>query len=168
MPSRRQACLFGLLALGLSVAAPAAAHDAARVETVITLSAPDALDVTHTLQLSAAQRLLCKAGVIDKNDMTGLKARAQAAIYASERFEIRADGDPISLEILGAEVLGGHLYIYQTGSIADLPKRWSARNSILRDLSPRFDNIVNVPTADGIRSIQFSGPNLDSIESPSR
>ena len=167
MLNRRQAGLLGSLAFGLSLAAPAAAHDAARVETVITLSSPDLLNVTHTLQLSAAQRLLYKAGVIDRNDMTGLRARAQAAIYASERFEILANGNPIPLEILGAEVLGGHLYIYQTGSLKNLPERWSARNSILRDLSPRFDNVINVPTANGIRSIQFSGPDLNSIESPS-
>jgi len=163
--NRLQARLFGLLTLGLALAAPAAAHDAARVETVITLGSAGSVDVTHTLQLSAAQRLLYKAGVIEKNDMTGLRSRAQAALYTSERFELKADDKTIALDILGAEVLGGHLYIYQTGAIRTLPKTWSARNAILRDLSPRFDNIINVPGKDGIQTLVFNGSDIDAFES---
>lgn len=139
------------------------AHEAPRVETEVALNAAGELNVTHTLQLSAAQRLLYKAGVIDKNDMTGLKARAQAALYSSERFELKADDKTISLEILGAEVQAGHLYIYQTGTLSALPETWSARNAILRDLSPRFYNVINVPTVDGIRTIVFSGSDVDAI-----
>jgi len=167
MLNRRQTCLTALCFIGLSVAKPVAAHDAPRVETVVKLNANETVDVTHTLQLSATQRLLFKAGVIDKNDMTGLRARAQAALYASERFELNANGDRIELDILGAEIGGGHLYIYQTGVLRELPENWSARNSILRDLSPRFDNVVNVPTAEGIRTIVFTGSNIESVNSPS-
>jgi len=143
------------------------AHDAPRVETVVTLDDTGEVEVTHTLQLSAAQRLLFKAGIIDKNDMTGLRARAQAALYSSERFELMADGKTVPLNIIGAEIGGGHLYIYQTGSLNVLPQKWSAKNSILRDLSPRFDNVINVPTEDGIRTIVFSESDLDAIEFPS-
>ncbi len=165
MFNRRQISLTALCALSFSVASPIAAHDAPRVETVVALSATGDLDVTHTLQLSAAQRLLYKAGIIEKNDMTGLRARAQAALYSSERFQLIADNETVPLNILGAEVQGGHLYIYQTGTLSTLPKNWSARNSILRDLSPRFDNVVNVPTPDGIRTIVFSGANIDKLNS---
>ena len=81
------------------------AHDAPRVETVVTLDNTGEVEVTHTLQLSAAQRLLFKAGIIDKNDMSGLRARAQAALYSAERFELMADGKAVPLEILGADDL---------------------------------------------------------------
>lgn len=167
MLSRRTTLLAAFCAVSFAFASPSFAHDAPRVETVVTLSDAGVVDVTHTLQLSAAQRLLFKAGIIDKNDMTGLKARAQAALYSSERFELLADGTTVPLEILGAELGGGHLYIYQTGSLAALPEEWSAKNSILRDLSPRFDNVINVPTEDGIRTIVFSGSDLDAVEFPS-
>lgn len=166
MLSRRSTLLAALFAASLTIAAPAQPHDAPRVETVVEFKDSGELGVTHTLQLSAAQRLLFKSGIIDKNDMTGLKARAQAALYASERFELRADDEAVPLEILGAELGGGHLYIYQTGSLLALPDEWSAKNSILRDLSPRFDNVINVPTKDGIRTIVFSGSKLDAIEFP--
>jgi len=163
----RLSILFGIfITLCLAFARPATAHEAARVETQVVINPDESLDVTHVLQLSAAQRLLFKAGIIDKNDMTGLKARAQAALYASERFELNANGARIDLDILGAEVEGGHLYIYQTGTLHEFPETWSARNSILRDLSPRFDNVVNVPTAEGIRTILFSGSEIDTLNSP--
>ncbi len=167
MLTRRSTLRAALCAVSLVIASPSFAHDAPRVETVVTLSDAGVVDVTHTLQLSAAQRLLFKAGIIDKNDMTGLKARAQAALYSSERFELLADDRVVPLEILGAELGGGHLYIYQTGSLDALPEKWSAKNSILRDLSPRFDNVINVPTQDGIRTIVFSGSDLDAVEFPS-
>lgn len=157
--------LTAVCAVSLASTSIAFAHDAPRVETQVTLNAAGELDVTHVLQLSAAQRLLFKAGVIDKNDMTGLKARAQAALYSSERFELKADGDTIPLDILGAEVAGGHLYVYQTGNLSALPETWSAQNSILRDLSPRFDNVINVPTEDGIQTIVFSGSDLNAVNS---
>ena len=165
MLSRRSLFLTALCAVSVTLTAPTLAHEAARVETEVKLNPDTTLDVTHVLQLSAAQRLLFNAGVIERNDMTGLKARAQAAIYVSERFELNADGEPIDLNILSAEVQGGHLYIYQTGSLSQSPKTWSARNSILRDLSPRFDNMVNIPTEDGIQTLVFSGSDLESLES---
>jgi hypothetical protein len=165
MLTRRSTLLTAFCAAAISVAAPTFAHEAARVETEVALTQTGELNVTHVLQLSAAQRLMFKAGIIETNDMTGLKARAQAAIYASERFELNADAERIKLDILSAEVLGGHLYIYQTGALSNIPGTWSARNSILRDLSPRFDNMVNVPTADGIQTLVFSGSDIEALES---
>ncbi len=164
MLSRRSILLTAICAVSLS-SIPTFAHEAARVETEVTLKTDGGLEVIHTLQLSAAQRLLYKAKVIDKNDLTGLKARAQAALYTSERFELKADDKTIPLDILGAEIAGGHLYIYQTGTLSALPETWSAQNSILRDLSPRFDNLINVPTADGIRTIVFNGSDIDAVQS---
>ena len=166
MHSRRTLLLTALCAVSFAYGPQAVAHEAPRVETEVKLSNAGELDVTHILQLSTAQRLLYKAGVIEKNDLTGLKSRAQAALYSAEHFDLIADGETISLNILGAEVVGRHFYIYQTGTLPALPKLWSARNSILRDLSPRFDNVINVPTVDGIRTIVFSGTDLDTIETP--
>jgi len=165
MLNRRSFCLTAVCAVSVALSSPSLAHEAARVETEVKLNADATLDVTHVLQLSAAQRLLFKAGIIDKNDMTGLKSRAQAALYASERFELNGDAERIELNILGAEVRGGHLYIYQTGVLTSVPKNWSARNSILRDLSPRFDNMVNVPTEDGIQTLVFRGSDIKGLES---
>lgn len=164
MFSRRSFVLTALCAVSLS-SLPAIAHEAARVETEVTLNENGGLEIIHVLQLSAAQRLLYKADVIDKNDLTGLKARAQAALYAAERFSLKADGKDIPLDVLGAEVAGGHLYIYQTGSITEQPETWSATNSILRDLSPRFDNLINVPTANGIETLVFRGSEIDTVQS---
>ena len=164
MLNRRSLILTAVCAVSFAATSPVKAHEAARVETEVKLGPNETLDVTHVLQLSAAQRLLFKAGIIDKNDMTGLKARAQAALYASERFELNANDEPIELTILGAEVQGGHLYIYQTGALSELPENWSARNSILRDLSPRFDNMINLPTATGIQTLVFSGSDIEGFE----
>lgn len=149
--------------LSLGAAAPVAAHDAPRVETEVKYIPTGDVEVVHVLQLSAAQRLLYRGGIIETNDLSGLRARAQSALYASERFDLMADGVPVPLEILGAEIGGGHLYIYQTGQLTELPETWSARNAILRDLSPRFDNVINVPTENGIRSIVFSGSDMDAV-----
>ena len=78
MLNRRSLFLTAICAVSVALTSPAAAHEAARVETEVKLNADETLDVTHVLQLSAAQRLLFNAGIIDKNDMTrrrvGLRA----------------------------------------------------------------------------------------------
>lgn len=163
MLSRRLMILTAFAAVSLCTSPLIAAHEAARVESTVSFENAT-VDITHVLQLSSAQRLLYKAGKIDVNDMTGLRARAQAALYCSERFELRADAKTIPLDVLGAEVLGGHLYVYQTGKLDALPQTWSARNSILRDLSPRFDNMVNVPTEDGIQTLVFNGSEIEAFQ----
>ncbi len=157
--------LGGTLVFSLGVISPAQAHEAPRVETEVTHMSDGELNVVHVLQLSATQHLLYKADIIQKNDVSGLRARAQVALYSAERFELFADDTPISLEILGAEILGGNLYIYQTGQLDSLPKTWTARNTILRDLSPKFDNVINVPTANGVRSIVFGSRDMDALNS---
>jgi len=163
----RRAAICGAIALTFVTTTPVLAHDAPRVETEIALTAEKQLEVTHVLQLSTTQRLLFKAGIIEKNDLTGLKARAQLAIYASERFDLLADGEKIPLELLGAEIEGGHVYVYQIGELEELPEVWSGRHAILRDLNPRFDNTINVPTSEGIRTIVFDGTDIDAIHSAS-
>jgi hypothetical protein len=163
MLSRRTLLLAAIAATSFSIPAMSTAHDAARVESNVSIDGGE-LEVIHILQLSAAQRLLYKGGIIDKNDMTGLRSRAQALIYAAERFELKADEETIALDPVGAEIAGGHLYIYQTGTLETLPESWSARNSILRDLSPRFDNMVNVPSKDGIETLVFTGSEIEAFQ----
>ena len=163
----RRKSLIGAIVLATMAACPAMAHDAPRVETEVVLNAENIVEVTHVLQLSTSQRMLYKAGVIDKNDLSGLKARAQLALYTAERFDLFADDAELSLELLGAEIDGGHVYVYQIGEVEALPSKWSARNAILRDLNPGFDNVINVPTAEGIQTIVFDSSNLDLIKTPS-
>lgn len=163
----RRAAIYGAVALTFAAATPVLAHDAPRVETEVAFTAQNQLEVTHVLQLSTTQRLLFKAGIIEKDDLTGLKARAQLALYAAERFDIIADGETVSLDVLGAEIEGGHVYVYQIGDLAELPDVWEARNAILRDLNPRFDNTINVPTSQGIRTIVFDSSDIDAINSTS-
>jgi len=45
-----------------------------------------------------------------------------------------------------------------------MPQTWSARNAILRDLSPRFDNMVNLPSGDGIETLVFNGSDIEAFE----
>ncbi|WP_427450508.1 DUF6702 family protein [Litorimonas sp. WD9-15] len=163
----RRAAICSAIAMTFAATVPAVAHDAPRVETEVVTSDDTTLEVTHVLQLSTTQRLLYKAGIIETNDLSGLKARAQLALYTAERFELIADGETVPLNLLGAEIEGGHVYVYQTGEIAALPETWSARNAILRDLNPHFDNTINVPTSDGIRTIVFENSDLDAINSTS-
>ena len=93
MLSRRAIFLTAICAVSFASSFHASAHEAARVETEVKLSPSGNLDVTHVLQLSAAQRLLFKAGVIDKNDMTGLRSRK--IIFFADQLSGRASRVPV-------------------------------------------------------------------------
>jgi hypothetical protein len=150
--------------IGLAVAIPASAHKAPRVETSVVQTESGALEVTHALQLTAAQRVLHDAGVLAEPDLSTLRAQAQTALYAAENFALQADGAPVPLTPIGAEIIGAKVYVYQTGEISDLPAVWTVTNTILRSEDTHFHNAVNLPTRDGLQTLTFEGAKITTLE----
>ena len=157
--SRRTALLAAGL-FSLSAALPVWAHTAPRVETSIVQTDDGALEVTHTLQLTAAQRLLHQAGVIAEPDLSSLRAQAKATLYTAENFSLVADGETVRLKPIGAEIIGSKVYVYQTGKLSALPNVWQVENTILRREDTHFHNAVNLPTPSGLQTLTFEGTEL--------
>lgn len=152
LPTRR--IVIGGIA-ALSVAVPAYGHRLARTETEIRIAPDGAVTVVHVYHLQDAQSALFQAGLIDQPDLSSLRARAKLALYTQQRFAIAANGVPTPLEIIGAEIEGDSVYIYQDGQIGDGVLSIDAR--MLRDLIKTQSNSVNVVRDSQTLTLDFSG-----------
>ncbi|MDX2411204.1 MAG: hypothetical protein QNK34_04530, partial [Woeseiaceae bacterium] len=63
-------------------------------------------------------------------------------------------GQPLALELVGAELDGDYALIYQEYP-GQLPSEIAVRDDILRDLFPQQVNRVNVTTEAGTQSLVF-------------
>jgi hypothetical protein len=150
-PTRR-IILGGIAAL--TVATPALAHRLARTETEIRISTDGTVTVVHVYHLQDAQSALFHAGFIDQPDLSSLRARAKLALYTQERFAISAKGELANLQIIGAEIEGDSVYIYQDGQISDGALTIDAR--MLRDLIKTQSNSVNIIRDGTTVTLDFS------------
>ena len=115
------------------------------------------LEVIHTLHLHDAEQALARLGILNKPDLSPLRARAKMAIYAQSKFKLaRADGTAIALNIVGAEIDSTYVYIYQEAALGTMPDGFVIEDSLLQEVYPLHTNHVNVDLGTQIKSLTFS------------
>ena len=84
-------------ALTAALPLPAFAH---RQKTTLSQvewnEADKVLYVTHSYHMHDAETALAAAGIIDKPDLTSLRARAKLAVYTARNFQLSNGGKDIS------------------------------------------------------------------------
>lgn len=138
-----------------AVVVPASAHRLARTETEIRIAPDGAVSVIHVYHLQDAQSALFQAGIIAQPDLSSLRARAKLALYTQERFTVAANGIPATLDIIGAEIEGDNVYVYQDGLIS--PGALSIDARMLRDLIKAQSNSVNIIRDGRTLTLDFAG-----------
>jgi len=151
-PTRR--VILGGIAATMA-AAPSFAHRLARTETEVRISPDGTIAVIHVYHLQDAQSALFHAGLIDQPDLSSLRARAKLALYTERNFAVAAGDVSATLEIIGAEIEGDSVYIYQEGQIGGGPLTVDAR--MLRDLIKTQSNSVNIVQGGQTITLDFSG-----------
>ena len=158
MLSRRTVLSFTASIAGLAAPPlPASAHRLQEGQTVISWNAKMSnLEVIHTFHLHDAEQALSLMGKLESPDLTNLRARATLALYTQEQFLLAGlDGRPISLSILGAEVEGGFINVYQESKLAERPSGLAINNTLFQNIYPAQVNLVNVILGKEIRSVYF-------------
>lgn len=116
------------------------------------------LDIIHSFHVHEAENTLYDSGVIRYPDLTKLKPRARLALYTSERFSLSQNGSAVlKLDIIGAEIDGQSVYVYQQIALNEPPKRLIVSNTIFRELVKDQINNVDVNIDGEIKSLQFKG-----------
>jgi len=118
----------------------------------------ETLDVTHSFHIHEAENTLYEAGLIRYPDLTKLKSRAILALYIDTRFTLAVDGSKkLPLEIIGAEIDGQSVYVYQQVPLETVPKRLIVSVAIFREFTKEQINNVDVNLNGQIQSLQFRG-----------
>ena len=153
---RRTFQIISGAALGAALPVSAAAH---RQKTTLSSVEWDAADkmlyVIHSYHLHDAETALAATGIIDRPDLTSLKARAHLALYTAKTFSLFSNGKDIKLEILGAENEGRTVYVYQQAKLDKAPRSLTVTASMLREIIPGQLNNVDVTLNQTLRSLQF-------------
>lgn len=141
-----------------ALAAPIYAHSQkAAITRVLFNPRTENLEIMHRFFLHDAEHAVKAIFGGDADIIGSEKTRAQFAAYVHERFEVQdGAGDDLALQLLGHEVEGKFLWVYQE-TPAPKTKALTMKHNALRDLWPSQINTVNVEGEHGIRTARFQG-----------
>ena len=156
--------MLALVGLGLAAGlVPAAmAHRAKAALTIVRLNrGRGVLEVEHTLHAHDAEIALNVMEKVATPDLSQLEDRARLALYVDARFRLSPPGgQELLLKVLGAELDGDEVRVYQEVPMTRAPDRLRVRNMILRDVFAVQINQVNFDIdagPDRIRTLTFLG-----------
>lgn len=145
-----------VLLLLLCAALPAAAHRAPGSLSTIEFNAHTGmLEIVHRLHLHDAELGVASVLRDPGLSMSKLESRARVALYVEERFRIMIGEAELGLRIVGAEISGDYLMVYQERN-GPLPAVVRIRDDILRDAFQGQINQVNITDGDVVRTLTFS------------
>jgi hypothetical protein len=144
---------------GSLLSRPAAAHrEKTTLSEVVWDEESGYIHVTHSFHTHEAERALYGAGIISAPKFESLRARAELALYTEAQFAIKTLGrKTIRLELLGAEIEGPDIFVYQQAKMDSPPKGLFITCTLLRHLVPDQINHVDIRLAGPTRSLDFRG-----------
>ncbi len=151
---------FARFVLAVSVVLTAAAHahqQKAAVTRVLFNERTGNIEIMHRFWLHDAEHAVREIFGGDADVLSAPRTRERFAAYVAERFELRAGGEALALELLGSEIDGRHLWVYQETPIPAAVATLTMRHDALRDLWPAQSNLVNVQRGGEVRSLRFEG-----------
>jgi hypothetical protein len=154
-PAHRRGFVAAVALLGISLAADA--HRApGSLTTIGWNSRSGTTEIVHRLHTHDAELGVGEILGIPDLSVETLEGRAQIALYAEERFRIAGEDGELPLDLVGAELAGDYLLVYQEYA-GRLPARIQVRDDLLRDVFAAQVNQVNVEDGDTVRSLVFAG-----------
>ena len=146
--------LVGALLLGIALSA-AAHREPGSLTTIKWNASSGKTEIVHQLHSHDAELGVGQALGIADLSVLNLEGRANIALYVEARFRIATGEEDIQLDLIGAELAGDYLLVYQEHS-AELPAQIRIHDSILRDVYPAQINQVNIEDGDTAHSLVFS------------
>jgi len=156
---RGNAVIAVVAALGVAVLAHAHRMPGS-ISTVKYSTSGERIEIIHRLHSHDAELALASVLGESRISLETLVGRAQLALYVEEHFRLAAfvdgrPGDRLALELIGAELDGEFVLVYQEFA-GELPAALAIRDDILREVFPDQVNHVNVATGGEVRSVTFS------------
>ena len=150
---------FGLLALCAAAALPAHAHrEKATVSELMWSERDGFLYATHKFHLHQTEVSLFKASITHSAKFESLRARAELALYVEKQFTIQfLSGEDLPLELLGAEIEGRDVYVYQQARLSGAPDGLIINCNLLREFVSDQINHVDVKLGGQVTSLAFRG-----------
>jgi hypothetical protein len=150
----RRRSLVGVLLLGVALSA-AAHREPGSLTTIKWNASSGKTEIVHRLHSHDAELGVGQVLGIADLSVLNLEGRAIIALYVEARFRITAGEEDIQLDLIGAELAGDYVLVYQEHS-AELPAQIRVHDSILRDVYSAQINQVNIEDGDTVHSLVFT------------
>ncbi|MEO1730588.1 MAG: DUF6702 family protein [Pseudomonadota bacterium] len=143
--------------LALVLAVPASAHQQkVTISTVSHNPRTGMIEVIHRVPLHDAEHALENQGVRAPDVVNDIENRRAVARYVAQRFSISHDGEKIVFKLLGTEIDGGRLVVYQEARSPGGGSELLIHSQILTDVWARQENRVNLGTGTSVETLIFS------------
>ncbi|WP_221033139.1 DUF6702 family protein [Actomonas aquatica] len=145
-------CLAGVGATAVS------AHEQKAAETDVFYNVHSGnLEVAHRFILHDAEHVLRQVTHSEADLLTSAEARRAFSRYVASRFAItRVDEQPLEFTLVGEEIDGGALWVYQETSLPQpLDTPLYLENRILQDVITGQVNRVNVRYGSQVKTFVF-------------
>ena len=149
--------LYGCLgfAVLVSMAASIGAHRQHISWTQIEYNAEaGVVEISHRLHEHDLHGLL-KQLTGREGELARMEDRAKIATYVAERFFIQVDLLVQSPALLGAELSGPYLFVYQEVKVTTAPSIITLSSSMLMDVFDDQVNMINVVTSSGVETLEL-------------
>lgn len=136
---------------------PVAAHQQKlTVTTVATNPRTGALEVAHQIPVHDAEHALRAEGAVAPDLVGNAESRNAFARYVAARFSVAANGTPVPLSLVGSEIEGGSIWVYQEAPAPIAGAELVVDSQILMDLWARQENRVNLGDGTDVSTLIFS------------
>ncbi len=155
----RRLAIVMMIAAGL-VAAPVAAHQLKTAVTEIAFNPRSGqVEIAHRFIIHDAEHAITQRTGKPVNLHADASAREAFSHYVASHFTLTTrDGETVGLVLLGHEVDGGHIWIYQEMAQADWPVSGvMISHTALRETWRDQINLVNLRIGSGVESLVFTG-----------
>ncbi len=127
------------------------------------------LEIAHRISIHDAEHVLRRKRQTPEDLIHSEEAQSLFAEYVTKEFLLEEKkGSPIELDLVGQEIDGGFLWVYQEIPIANLPgKAFTIHNSILHNEVDQQTNTVNVRFGSQVSTFVFkAGSEAKLYEQP--
>ena len=145
-------------AVAASMTAPAHAHQMQVAMTTVTFSVrTDSIEVIHRFYTHDTEQAMSQIAGQRVDIMRDEVTQENFGQYVSNNFHLLdQDGKELPLSLVGVELEGDVIWIYQETSLPRHLTKLAVANSALLDLLPKQVNTVNVECGDDISTLSFS------------
>lgn len=144
---RRLLLLMALALAPLGLAGSAFAHQQKIAISTVSLNPRTGMiEIAHQVPVHDAEHALTAQGIKSPDIIGSADSREAFAAYVTRRFLFEVDGAAVTPAYVGAEIIGGSLWVYQEAPAPAGDKKALLRfnSQILTDVWARQENRVNI------------------------
>ena len=148
-----------LAAIAALAATPASAHpQKAAITQVLFNPRTNHIEVAHRFTLHDAEAAAFDEKGARRDLLVSATAQSEFAAYVASTFQMaHLEGGDIPLTLLGAQIEGGSIWVYQDAPTPEKLSGLRIQNAALRDVWPQQTNRVNIERNGQVQTLVFSG-----------